>query len=491
MPPPTCYVIFKYHSTCYMAGTAILTKDFAACIDHDKKFNKTCAHPERSHEWVGVYQCSPYVYQYSDAQQKARRKHNRAIQSELRQYVYAVFALSKRKGDCTFDQTVQKDLVHIMKNGCVPAGSQAEWFWRGERLKGSCKSRPLTEKLQDATTCCPLHRDLSRLVDKRDRCTGQFQGANAFYCNQEFEIRNGIKLIDLSQTSCHGKGYADGASNVPTGHLRKAAKDNEPVAPGTRGLTLFLADKMRRPASPKSSAWMSVDEYLVAYYPEAMFNDSLYKAKKGYDGSSKDHFYSNSGLHRLGARHLRCMCRACISDVRLFDSSCSLQAWCGSIRHYNLVPDTTPVTDRVRPRKEIYTLEEFAETLDTTGSPCERVVACMVHDDDNNELDEPFYLARIVSKARRISKDCLVGGNRYNSGDLVVNIRWYCYLESSRGDRIYRLQPGSSKGVVYSVKSIIKHLTGIRFKSYENGKYVMSRDSVKTITNFCNWLNKE
>ena len=474
-----------------LTGTAILTKDFASCIDHDKKFNKTCAYPERSHEWVGIYQCSPYVHRYTDEQRKARRKCNRGVKSEVRQKVYAIFAFSKRKGDCTYDQSVQKDLVHVMTKGCVPAGSQCEWFWRGERLKGSCTTRPLTAKLRDSSRCCPLHPDLRRLVDKRDRCTAQFQGCNAFFSNQEFEIRNKIKLTDLSQTSCHGKGYADGASNVPTGHLRQAAKDNEPVAAGTRGLTLFLADKMRRPASPKTSAWMSIDEYLIAYYPEASFDDTPYLAKKGYDGSSRDHFYSNSGLHRLGVRHLRCMCTACLSDVRLFSSSCTLKEWCGTMRHYNLEAGTALVTERVRPRREVFTLEEFAETLNTTGSPCERVVACMVHADDNNELDEPFYLARVVSKARRIDKDCLVGGNEYKCGDLVVNIKWYCYVETTRGDRVYRLQPGSSRGVVYSVKSIIKHLTGIRFKSFENGRYVMSRDSVKTITNYCNWLNKE
>ena len=75
------------------------------------------------------------------------------------------------------------------------------------------------------------------------------------------------QVVDLSQTSCHGKSYADGASNVPTCHLRQAAKSGEAVAPGTRGLVLFLADKMREPSSPKDGRWMSVDEYLVAYYP--------------------------------------------------------------------------------------------------------------------------------------------------------------------------------------------------------------------------------
>ena len=421
----------------------------------------------------------------------ARRKRNRSVKSEVRQKVFAIFAFSKRKGDCTFDQTVQADLVHVVKTGKLPSGSRCEWFWKGTRLPGSSTSRPLTDKLKEAHAPFPLHHNLLRLVDERDRCTGQYQGANAFYCNQEFENRNKTKVADLSQASCHGRSHADGASNVPTGHLRQAAKDGEPVAAGTRGLVLFLADKMRKPASPKTSRWMSVDQYLVAYYPEASFDDTLYKAKKGYVGSSKDHFYSNSGLHRLGVRFLRCMCPACLTEPNLFSASCTLKAWCGHMRHYNLVAGTSTQRVRVRPRREPRTLDEFAETLDTTGSPCERVVACVVHPDDVNELDEPFYLARIVSKARRVAHDCLVGGNAYKAGTLVVNIKWYCYLETTRGDRVYRLQPGSAKGVVYCVKSIVKNLDGIRFKCFENNKYILSRDSVKTITNYITWLTKE
>ena len=416
----------------------------------------------------------------------ARRKRNRSVKSEVRQKVYAIFAFSKRKGDCTFDQTVQAHLVHVMKTGKLPAGSQCEWFWKGTRLQGSSTSRPLTDKLKEAYTPFPLYRRLLRLVLERDRCTGQFQGCNAFYSNQEFEHRHKTKVTDLSQASCHGRSHADGAGNVPTGHLRQAAKDGEPVAAGTRGLVLFLADKMRKPASRKTSAWMSVDEYLVAYYPEASFDDKPYTAKKGYEGSSKDHFYSNSGLHRLGVRTLRCMCQACVASPNLFSESCTLKSWCGNMRHYNLEAASATAAQRVtvRARREPISLDEFAATLDTTGSPCERVVACMVHADDSNELDEPFYLARIVSKARRIDRDCLVGGNAYAVGTLVVNIKWYCYLESTRGDRVYRLQPGSARGVVYCVKSIIKNLDGIRFKCFENDRYVLSRDSVKKINNY-------
>ena len=55
-------------------------------------FNKTCSHPERSHEWVGVYQCSPYVHQYTESERMARRKRNRSIKSEIRQKVFCIFA---------------------------------------------------------------------------------------------------------------------------------------------------------------------------------------------------------------------------------------------------------------------------------------------------------------------------------------------------------------------------------------------------------------
>ena len=122
-------------------------------------------------------------------------------------------------------------------------------------------------------------------------------------------------LVDLSETSCHGKCEADALSNVPTGHLREAAKQGEPVGVGTRGLTLFLASKMKQPESKKSDAWTSVDEYLLVYYPEDAFDKKQFAAKEGYPGSSNDHFFTNSGLHRLTTRHLRCCCRVCIRET--------------------------------------------------------------------------------------------------------------------------------------------------------------------------------
>lgn len=416
----------------------------------------------------------------------ARNKKNRSILSVVRQKVFGIFAFSKRKGDATFDQTVVMDLVHVMKTGKLKSGSRCEWFYKGERILGSSTLNPLiSDKLKEAATAVPLHKELLRIVDKRDRCTGQFQGANAFYSIQEFKNRTQTNVVDLSQTSCHGKGHSDGASNIPTGHLRAAAKENQPVAPGTRGLVLFLADKMRKTPSAKKDSWMCFDDYLVAYYPEEAFDSAPFQAQSGYKGSSSDHFYTNSGLHRIATRHLRCMCPSCIAAPGLYSESCNLTDWCGKVKHYNLEPaDTTSREDHVRPTTNVQTLEEFAATLGPHGSPCERVVACVVHEDDANELDEPFYLARVVSKARKLDTDCLVGGNEYKKGDLVVRIRWYLHIGDTRGDRVYRLQPGCKKGVVYSVKSIVQGLSGIKFKSYDRGKYILGRESTQRLTSF-------
>ena len=107
------------------------------------------------------------------------------------------------------------------------------------------------------------------------------------------------KVAYLSQTSCHGKCKADGGSNVPTGHLRQAAKDNEPVGVGTRDLVVFLVNKMCRPVNVRADRWDTFDEYLLTCHPDDVFKPDNFITKKGHEGSSQDHFFTNSGLHRL------------------------------------------------------------------------------------------------------------------------------------------------------------------------------------------------
>ena len=99
--------------------------------------------------------------------------------------------------------------------------------------------------------------------------------------SRERRVVTKTKVVDLYQTSCHEKSYVDGLNRITTGHLRQAVKGNESVTAGTRGLVLFLVSKMRAPTNAKSDHWMSFDEYLLAFYPEEAFDESLYKAAKG------------------------------------------------------------------------------------------------------------------------------------------------------------------------------------------------------------------
>ena len=78
-----------------------------------------------------------------------------------------------------------------------------------------------------------------------------------------------------------------------------------------------------------------------------------------------------------------------------------------------------------------------------------------------------------------------IGGEVPWAGHLVVNIKWYTYIDTTRGDRVYRLQSGCSKGVVYSVESIVRNIDGVRFKSYNNGKYILGRE---TVNRLIRWL---
>ena len=200
---------------------------------------------------------------------------------------------------------------------------------------------------------------------------------NYFYSNPPMTSNSTTRL-----TNSDGNGSVERAdsgrdpSTVPgTPHslstfwtrLQYAAKTSEPAGPGTRGLTLFAADKMRQTPSKKTDTWMCFDDYIVSYYPEDAFEPTRYEAKEGYEGSSKDHFYTNSGLHRLAARHLRCMCSSCMTKPELYSDSCSLSEWCGGVRHYyNLeAADMRSRGENVRPSSRILTLGQFRRYFGT------------------------------------------------------------------------------------------------------------------------------
>ena len=284
---------------------------------------------------------------------------------------------------------------------------------------------------------------------------------------QEFKERNACDLVDLSECSCHGKGAADGISNVPVSHLRTAARNNEPVGVGirTRGLVLFEADKMRSP-SKKRRKWLDYDGYLIAYYPDDAFDEKQFKAVKGYVGSTLDHFYVNDGLHRLATRLERCPCRKCIVHANLWSPKCELKAWCGAVKHVNMeyANSSAVVAERCG---RVETLAEFAKTLTAVGPVLARVHAVRVNEEDSNDAGEDYYLCRVVKQAWALSEDCFVAGNEFPAGELVVMIKWFEFVrELPNGDREYKLQSLPPKGEVHSVVSFVRKVVWCVCETY-------------------------
>lgn len=122
------------------------------------------------------------------------------------------------------------------------------------------------------------------------------------------EIRN---RTQTGSVSAHRRQAKSGASEQD--ESAQVTSKYGLVGVGTRGLTVFLAHKMRSP-SAQTRKRMDFDGYLIAYYPDDAFDEKMFKALKGYSGSTNDHFFVNDGLHRLATRNERCPCRECITN---------------------------------------------------------------------------------------------------------------------------------------------------------------------------------
>ena len=284
-----------------------------------------------------------------------------------------------------YDMNVQCDLMHLVKRGCLPPGCKAEWFIDGKRIVGSSTDKDLPDNLSDDTEpMIPLSEFLHLLIQKRDGCAEQFQGLHAFYSVQQFWNRTGIALVDLRNVSNHGKCVCDGCSNGPKYAVRRAANADIKLSPGCRGLVLYLAANMKKPKQEDDYSWMKFSKYIFAYYPEEAFAIKDFKAKQGYAGSSKDHFYSNAPTGNcLTCRNRWCGCSACMNSSTLWSTKCTWTDIVGPVRHCQLQP-ALPFDQRPRPqRMETIVFEEFCCQLYDINRPVsQQVVACRRHPDD-------------------------------------------------------------------------------------------------------------
>ena len=198
---------------------------------------------------------------------------------------------------------------------------------------------------------------------------------------------------------------------MPKHAVRKAAQSNLSLDPGCGGLVRFLASTMKVPTGDKRiGRWMQFSNYIFAFYPDNAFDEKPFRAREGYAGSSKDHFYSNNETGNcLSTRNSWCGCAACLSDPNLWSPHCQWRGLVGRTRHYQLQP-AVPAAARPRPaRLHTMSFEEYCSNLYDPRLPAkQKVVAVLRHEDDVDPDPAPYYLCRIVCAPWQLPEDCLV-----------------------------------------------------------------------------------
>ena len=466
-------------------GTVLATIDFAAALSHGKVAESTCSFNEKSHEWVCVVGHNPYLREFTAEENKLKWKRNR-VQAVVLQQVSVFYAFSKRKGDTVSHALASEIMISILRDGCLPATPESdigkpEAFWQGRRIPGSDTTEPLPEGLQEWSDSpvegWPLAPDTTRVVQNRDRCAAQFQGKKNILNDQTFEHRTGCVLVDQSDASQHGKGKADGFSNIPKGTLAYGISRNINVDSGTRALVLFLARHKMTPVGQNKTAWWAADNLIYIYIPSEYFNSNGFDIKKGIKGSSKLHFFAGrkSG-EELVYREEVCPCLPCLESPNLLSRDCLFKELVGGRKTVRLKHAIQAARVRTRANSSLAALAKWLPCNSSTAAKA-RVAVFRVHEDDPNDKNEEYYLARPIEPSRQLKKDGLVAGNKYMRGWWVTTIKWF-ELEAilPNGDRRYKLNKLPVKGEVFIVRGIVdlRFVQFCRFERGRGGRYILA-----------------
>ena len=458
--------------------TIKLAKDFAAKLSVPRKLTKTCQTDPSYNEWVGVIECDPRLYRIPISISRRRLKRSRSQRSEVRTKKYAFFAFSDRKHDAVYDQQCTADMIYIIRHGCLPPGSKSEWFHLKKRLRGSCTGQTLTYDLTEAMTDDPIDPTVLQILSRRDKCTAQYHGLHAFFSVQEFFKRTKVRIHDHANAPRHGRCICDGVSNGCKQCVRTAAQNNFKLEPGCRGLVLYLASKMATPTNDGDG----MTGYYFAYYPDSAFDDKEYLAEEGYDGSSKDHFFTGSEVGgNLTVRERWCGCSPCLASPTMWSADCLWKPFVGAVRHHQLRPARPPrVLDVARAGAP---LETRVHTLYRPTSPAlERVWVSRVHADDPS--GRPYFLLRVIQAPWQLAEDSLINGNAYEKDWYVCKIHWFDYIETrNTGDHVYKLLSRPQNGEIISCNVILIRPI-VSFDSYRGGKYVLSRETHRRIMRY-------
>eukprot|EP00966_Prymnesium_polylepis_P123311 2851173-Prymnesium_polylepis.1 len=114
---------------------AVITSDYAAQLETQRKYTGTCASRERHNFLVSVVCYKPYKQLAKQPSKQPGAKQSRSEEYEYKQHVDVFFAFHKAgfKPSARSFNVVQEDIDHWLKYGSMLHG---EWFVDGERCSG-------------------------------------------------------------------------------------------------------------------------------------------------------------------------------------------------------------------------------------------------------------------------------------------------------------------------------------------------------------------
>ena len=461
--------------------------DFSSVLHASRAHDLTCHTPEQHQCEIHIATGNPKICTVDSIKaahpRTARALEKKGIHRFLRAQNVVIYAFSKAKPSAAYDAVANEVILSVLKEGKLPDNCKCEAFIDKKRVPGGDRSShpPLPDDpdgLSDVVSLEPLFEHVRRWRRWRDGCRGQYQGRNAFLAWQRMTAKHGFPFEDCRNPADHGKSRSDGQGHVAGANIANSFDDN--YGDGTQNLVRHLAKKYPRPirgqrAGP--SGLYSPTHYLYIYIPEGAVEEmeKVVAADEGYDGSSKDHYYWSKENNRLHRRMRVCPCDPCL---KLDFVNCLLKPGAREAGTTPLGSDVVVKPKRPEPearvtRGVVKPLADFAPSL----SAGQNVILRVHRSDRANNPDEPYFLARVLEKAKFLEVPGTYCAARFYKNDWIVKIRWYS-LDSieCNGDRVYKLW--GREGQYINCNSIVRNIPENKpVKLQRSGqKYTLSSD---------------
>jgi hypothetical protein len=454
--------------------------DFSTVLSLQRQFTVTCEHAEGLQCHVRVFSFDPalkFVKDLPDGKQK-RWLQKRGVTQRVFFKTAVVYTYSERKPDAVFQATAFVAAMGILNTGKLPADIRGEAYHEGKRLLGgNPKYRlKLASNLEDATAAVPFAKaPIKSGVQRRDGCAAQVQGCRALGFIQDIYEWTGMKLIDKRPHVGEGKWLYDMLGDLPQKALNKHAtgengNDHEnDWDHGGRNASMWLADAMRKPSGHLGfleKKW-TTNHFIHLYIPgEDGFSESVAPPRVTWPGT--DSFYSFKTRPAAGMGALNSI------SGRLQDCTCDP---CAEGRFHNCLSNAGGLRDLygdvAMTRIPLLKVSAKAVTRQHTGldavrampvlkSPSkvpmlQRLVIVRVHsaEKQRNDAHEPYFLARPAKPCWVNAKSGPHCGTWYDKGWIMTQFRWFKYLRTEDGERVYKILNGPGSLVTMGVNCIV------------------------------------